>query len=217
MLPGGHVGRLPQATARHDTPPIEAGEPLRACRQSRMDALILVGADVVGRAPGPGTASQVERGHTEGHAGGAGGGAGIDRHGAAPEVVISRDVPGVVHEQGTELGAGERNVTDLHVAPDIPIGGVIEDVVVVNIMASEGGSLVNPVLATIHNDVVVHGRVIVDHDGGIGGELNAVPPPVCDPVVGDDQVRGAVVGLNARGRCPSHDVVLHQAIRTGDV
>src|SRR2546429_4208335 len=44
---------------------IEAGEPLRACRQSRMDALILVGADVVGRAPGPGTASQVERGRSE--------------------------------------------------------------------------------------------------------------------------------------------------------
>src|SRR5207244_12665423 len=95
------------------------------------------------------TASQVERGHTEGHAGGAGGGAGIDRHGAAPEVVISRDVPGVVHEQGTELGAGERNVTALHVAPDIPIGVVIEDVVVGNIMASDEGCRMNRVLTSI--------------------------------------------------------------------
>src|SRR2546430_952758 len=193
----------------------------------------LVGADVVGGALRAQDAEDIESWHADGDGGGAGGGAGIDRHGAAPEVVISRDVPGVVHEQGTELGAGERNVTDLHVAPDIPIGVVIEDVVVVNIMASEGGSLVNPVLATIHNDVVVHGRVIVDHDGGIGGDLNAVPhsdlrrshrqdlnavpPAVRDRVVGDDQVRGAVVGLNARGRCPSHDVVLHHAIRTGDV
>src|SRR5438445_5735730 len=174
----------------------------------------LVGADVVGGALRAQDAEDIESWHADGDGGGAGGGAGIDRHGAAPEVVISRDVPCVVHEQGTELGAGERNVTDLHVAPDIPIGVVIEDVVVVNIMASEGGSLVNPVLATIHNDVVVHGRVIVDHDGGIGGDLNAVPPAVRDRVVGDDQVRGAVVGLNARGRCPSHDVVLHHAIRT---
>src|SRR5689334_10356355 len=179
----------------------------------------LVGADIPRGTGGAGEAVEVEQWHAGGDAEGAAGGAGVDRHGAALEMVVPGDVAGVVHEQRTELGAGEGDRARLHSgrAGDVPGRVVVDDVVVVDDMASEGVALVNTVLATVHDDVVVHGGVVVDRDGGIGRDLNAVPTAVRDHVVADDQVRGAVVRLNAGGCRTSDDVVLDHPIGAGDV
>src|SRR5207245_719774 len=71
------------------------------------------------------------RGHAERYTGGTKGRGGIDRHGAAPEMVIPGHIPGVVHEEGTELSARERDVAGLNGARtglwagDIPRGVVV--------------------------------------------------------------------------------------------
>src|SRR5438876_5266546 len=134
-------------------------------------------------------------------------------------MVIPRHIAGVVHEESTELCTGERDGAGLNsgAAGDVPGRVVVDDVVVVDDMASEGVGLVNTILSPIHNDVVVHGRVIVHRDGGIGGELNAIFAAVRQHVVGDRQPGGAVVRLNAgRGRA-GHDVVHGSVARPGQV
>src|SRR6185437_875328 len=181
---------------------------------------ILVGADVVGRAPGPEDAGEVERRYAEGHAGGTEGRSGIDRHGAAAKMVISRHVPGVVHEQGTELGARERQGAGLGAVYERQVRRiVVEDVVVVDIVGANrtGRGFPNAVPIDIHHDVVVDGRVIVRCDGRIGRDLNAIAPAFGHHVVGDDQVGGAVVGLDAGRGGPGDDIVLDHAIRAGHV
>src|SRR5207247_3568378 len=136
----------------------------------------LMGADVVGNALRAQEAGEVERRHADAHAGGTEGPAGIDRHGATAEMVIPRHIAGVVHEEGTELGTGERDGAGLNsgTAGDVPGRVVVDDVVVVDDMASEGVGLVNTILSPIHDEVVVQGRVLVHRDGVCSGEVKAI-------------------------------------------
>ncbi len=100
----------------------------------------LIGPEVVGGTLRTQDTGKVERRHAERYAGGTKGSAGIDRYRAAPEMVIPGHIPGVVHEEGAELGARERDVTRLNsdggiplvVAGDIPLRVIVEDVVVVD-------------------------------------------------------------------------------------
>src|SRR5437016_10202526 len=183
----------------------------------------LIGPDVVGNALRAQDAGEVERRHAERYTSGTKGSAGIDCHGAAAEMVIPGHITGVVHEEGTELGARERDVAGLNGARtglwagDIPRGVVVQDVVVEDVVAAERVALANPVAAAVHDDVVVHGRVIVRRERGVGGDGNAIPPAVRHHVVGDDLVGGAVVALNARGGPAGDDVVLDDRIGAGHV
>src|SRR5439155_21148858 len=183
----------------------------------------LVGPDVVGGTLRTQDAGKVERGHAERYTGGTKGRGGIDRHRATLEVVIPGHIPGVVHEEGTELGARERHVAGLSGARtglwagDIPRGVVVQDVVVEDVVAAERVALGNTVAAAVHDDVVVHGGVVVRRERGVGGDGNAVPPAVRHRVVGDDLVGGAVVALNARGGPAGDDVVLDDRIGAGHV
>src|SRR5437773_12129916 len=113
-------------------------------------------------------------------------------------MVIPRQIAGVVHEEGTELGTGERDGAGLNsgTAGDVPGRVVVDDVVVVDDMASEGVGLVNTILSPIHKDVVVNGRVIVHRDDGIGGELNVILAALRQHDVGDRSLGSAVLRLN---------------------
>src|SRR6266516_2674232 len=168
----------------------------------------LVGADVVGRADGPGDAVPVEQWHAAGHAAGAAERACINRHRPTSEMIVSGHVPGVVHEERAELGGRQRDGAGLGSSTakiKIRCGVVVDDVVVVDVVRTSGRIFVNPP-AVVDRNVVVHGRVIVRRDGPVGGDLNAVFA-VGYHVIGDDRARGAVVVRNASGGDPGDDVV----------
>src|ERR1041384_3745760 len=180
----------------------------------------LIGPDVVGGPLGACDAGEVERRHADDHAGGTEGRAPIDRHRATPEVVIPRDVAGIVHEEGAELGARERQGTGLGAVYERDVRRiVVEDVVVEDIVGADrtGRRFPNAVTIHVHDDVVIDSRVIVRRDGGVGGYLNAITPAVRHHIVGDREVGGAVVRLNAGGCRAGDDVVLDHRIGTGDV
>src|SRR5207247_984879 len=183
----------------------------------------LISPDVVGNALRAQDAGEVERRHAEDQSGGTQGRAPINRHGGTLEVVVPGDVAGVVHEERAELSARQRDRPRLRGARarrrarDIPGRVVVEDVVVEDVVAAERVALGNPVAAAVHDDVVVHGRVIVRRERRISRDLNAVPPAVRHRVVGDDLVGGAVVALNARGGPAGDDVVLDDRIGAGHV
>src|SRR5260370_27363294 len=137
----------------------------------------LIGADVVGNALRAQDAGEVERRHPDDHAGGTEGRAPIDRHGATLEVVIPRHIPGVVHEEGAELGAREREGTRLGAVYERQVRRiVVDDVVVVDIVSADrtGGGFPNAVTIDIHHNVVIHGRVIVRCNGSGRGYLDAI-------------------------------------------
>src|SRR2546428_2574738 len=145
-----------------------------------MAASPLIGPDVGGQALGRGDAVEVGHRHAGGHGGGRGGGARIDRHRATLEMVIPAHIPGVVHKESAELGTRERYGARLDAADEgeVPARVVVNDVVVVDVVAADRGPLLNAISGTIHHDVVVHGGGIVRRDGPVGGDLNAISPAV---------------------------------------
>src|SRR5213080_3305718 len=172
----------------------------------------LVGADVDGRADGPGDAVPVEQRHAAGHAGGTAERARIDRRRAAPEMVIPAHVAGVVHEEGVELRTRERQGARLRATDEGDVGRVVVDVV-----AAHRGVFINAPTGRIHDDVVAHGRVIIRRQAALGGYQNAIDAAVGRHVVGDDFTGSAVVQVNAGGGSAGHDIVHDDAIRPAEV
>src|SRR5256886_1168817 len=139
-----------------------------------------------------------------------------------PDTSLFRLIPGhgasVVHEEGVELRTRERQGARLRAADEGDVGRVIvDDVVVVDVVAADRGVFINAPTGRIHDDVVAHGRVIIRRQAAFGGDQNAIDPAVGHGVVGDDFTGRAVVQVNAGGGRAGHDIVHDDAIRPAEV